>query len=287
MKKKQRSSAPTVIILDDFSPELAAAELRDKGKLSWLFGGKPLANHLLEELAQIGVDTCFILTNSNAVQLFSSIMSVYRWYNRMEIEVVNYTPDREAILQTFGALANPNGLLLIEGDKIRGRIIKGFLEKASLVEGECVQAKCSNEDLGLTLLKPNASKTPVVEYLDIKDAAYQTLNTCEAFSRANFKLLSGELPGLYPRIAPGARPELWRHNRSSVHKTTTLENEIFIERGGRVERSCNLRRVLLNSDAFVSRGSELTNVIVMPDGFVPKNTSISNAIVSGDQVIHF
>ena len=278
-------NAPTAIVLDDFEPNLAAAELRELGKLSWLFGGKPLVNHVLEELAQIGVQTCFILTRQNAKQLSDNILNVFRWDNRMKIETLNYDLDKEAVLQNFGALANPNGLLVIEGNKIRGRIIKRFLDSTQKLEADCIEAQSHTQSLGLTLLNPNASPTPAIATVELENAIYQPLQTCNDFSSANFKLLKGEFPGLYPRLAPINGQSLWQHNRASLHRNTALEKEIFIERGGRVERSCHLNKVLINRDAYISRGAELDNVILMPNAFVSTKKTISNAIISGDQIV--
>lgn len=278
-------NAPTAIILDDFESNLPAAELRELGKLSWLFGGKPLVNHVLEELAQIGVQTCFILTKQNAKQLSDSILNVFRWDNRMQIETLNYDLNKEAVLQNFGALANPNGLLIIEGNKIRGRLIQQFLDDAQNIEADCIEAQSNNHSLGLTLLNPNASTIPTLANVELENAIYQPLQTCSDFSTANFTLLKGGFPGLHPRLAPIAGLPLWQHNRASLHRNTALEKEVFIERGGRVERSCHLNQVLINRDAYISRGAELDNVILMPNAFVSSKKTISNAIVSGDQII--
>lgn len=278
-------NAPTAIILDDFEPNLATAELREFGKLSWLFGGKPLVNHILEELAQIGVQTCFILTKQNAKQLSDNILSVFRWDSRMNIEILNYDLDKEAVLKNFGTLANPNGLLIVEGNKVRGRLIQGFLDKARNIEADCVEAQSNNQPLGLTLLNAGASAIFTVEKVELENAIYQPLQTCRDFSTANFKLLKGGFPGLYPRLAPINGLPLWQHNRASVHRKTALENEVFIERGGRVARACHLNQVLINRDAYVSRGAELDKVILMPGAYVSPNKYISNAIVSGDQII--
>lgn len=278
-------NAPTAIVLDDFEPDLPADELRELGKLGWLFGGKPLVNHVLEELAQIGVQTCFILTKQNAKQLSDSILNVFRWDNRMKIETLNYDLDKATVLQNFGALANPNGLLVIEGNKIRGRLISSFLDSTQKIEADWIEAQSNSQSLGLTLVKPNASPIPEIATVEVENAIYQPLNTCSDFSTANFKLLKGEFPGLYPRLAPLHGLSIWQHNRASLHRNTQLEKEVFIERGGRVERSCHLNQVLINRDAYISQGTELDNVILMPNSFVPTKKSISNAIISGDQII--
>ncbi|MFT5137942.1 MAG: GTP:adenosylcobinamide-phosphate guanylyltransferase, partial [Arenicella sp.] len=192
-------NAPTAIILDDFESNLPAAEL---GKLSWLISGKPLVNHILEELAQIGVHTCFILTKQNAKQLSYSILNVFRWHNRMQIETLDYDLNKEAVLQNFGALANPNGLIIVEGNKIRGPLIQQFLDAAHNIEADCVEAQSNNQYLGLTLLNPNASTTPTPAKVELETAIYQPLQTCADFSTANFTLLKGGFLGLYPRLAP-------------------------------------------------------------------------------------
>jgi GTP:adenosylcobinamide-phosphate guanylyltransferase len=278
-------NAPTAIILDDFESNLAAAELREFGKLSWLFGGKPLVNHILEELIQIGVQTCFILTKQNAKQLSDNILSIFRWDSRMNIETLNYDLDKEAVLKNFSALANPSGLLIVEGNNMRGRLIKCFLDKAQNVEADCVEAQSNNQALGLTLLNSGASTIVTLAKVELENTIYQPLQTCSDFSTANFKLLKGGFPGLHPRLAPIIGLPLWQHNRASVHRKTALENEIFIERGARVARACHLNQVLINRDAYVSRGAELDNVLLMPGAFISPNKYISNAIVSGDQII--
>ncbi|MFT5609653.1 MAG: hypothetical protein ACI9WC_001538 [Arenicella sp.] len=278
-------NAPTAIILDDFESNLPANELRELGKLSWLFGGKPLVNHILEELAQIGVQTCFILTKQNAKRLSTSILNVFRWDNRMQIEILDYDLNKESVLENFGALANPNGLLIVEGNKIRGRLIQQFLDAAKNIETDCIEAQCNNQSLGLTLLNPNASIIPTLAKVELENAIYQPLQTCSDFSTANFTLLKGGFPGLYPRLAPIAGLPLWQHDRASLHRNTVFEKELFIERGAHVERSCSLNQVLINRDAYISRGAELDNVILMPNAFVSFKKTISNAIISGDQII--
>jgi bifunctional N-acetylglucosamine-1-phosphate-uridyltransferase/glucosamine-1-phosphate-acetyltransferase GlmU-like protein len=278
-------NGPTAIILDDFESDLPATELRELGKLGWLFGGKPLVNHILEELAQIGVQTCFILTKQNAKQLSDSIMNVFRWDNRMQIEILDYDLNKEAVLQNFGALANPNGMLIVEGNKIRGRLIQQFLDAAQNIEADCIEAQSNNQSLGLTVLNPNASTIPTLGKVELENAIYQPLQTCSDFSTANFTLLKGGFPGLYPRLAPIAGLPLWQHNRATLHRNTEFEKDLFIERGGHVDRSCHLNQVLINRDAYISRGVELENVVLMPNAFVSPKKTISNAIVSGEQKI--
>lgn len=279
------SQAPTTIVLDDYQANMTSPQLASIGKLNWLFGGKPLVNHVIEELAQLGVDNCFVLTNSNARQLYANIVRVYHWNTRMNIETLNYELDKEAVLRDFDTLANPNGLLIVESHTLRSRVIEQFLQQAQQNDGHCLTAYSNGVDLGLTLLKAGASKDVTPTKIELQTCTSLSMETCHDFSQANFKLLSGELCGLLPRIAPAKNKPLWQHNRSSLHRSTALHNHVFIERGSRVDRACRLNNVMINENAYIGKGCDLDNVIVMPNAYVPAQQTIQNAIVCEDQIV--
>jgi len=204
----------------------------------------------------------------------------------MNIEVMSSPLRKEEILREYKSMSEPNGLLLIEANKLRSHSVKQFLEVCNNTDYLLYDAVNSNDKLGLTYLKPSSASFIInPKLVELNQVKLSPLRNIQDFHQANIELIKGKYTGLDSSVSYQSIGNRLQHWSAKVHKRTRVEKlSVMIDRRCRVERHVNLNSVVLNRDVYVDRNTTLDNTIVMPDTIIPANHSISNAIIHGENV---
>ncbi len=279
--KETQLKAPNVIILDSMTFDEGASLIDAGGQLNWLYAGKPMVNHIVDELASIGTQTVLLLSDDKAPFLYKSLLNVFRWDTRMTIEAFNYQLTKDEVLMNFAGLAAESGLLIIESHRLRSHSIQAFLNRAYQEQNGLIEAVANGERVGLTLVKvPNATKENLNQIeLDGVRTAKQTSVT--AFHKTNFEVLNGKFRGLLPRIK--ARDNkistLIQHRHSHLHHSVKRQGQLFIEGDTVVQRGGVLHDVILNKNCFIEPGVSMKNCIVLPNTRVRRDSQFKNSVI--------
>jgi len=283
MKHQTIHTKPAVIILADTPLSSDLETIFGKQDLSSLMiAGYSLIEHILMELQDLKIEDCIILCRQSANQVQSLIGDTRRW--GINISAMNYSLTKEQVLREYKSLSQPNGLLIIEADRLRSRCINRFLNKAEHSDYSLLEATHANESLGLTLLKANESDFIINAMpVNIPDIALNPLRTSRDFHSANFDVVINNFPGLEPSVQINSTAGCRQHWASRVQTTTKSSNNM-IERHCMVGEGASLNSVILNHDVYVERNATLHNSIVMPNAIISAQHPIASAIVNGDTV---
>jgi len=96
-----------------------------------------------------------VLARQNADQVQTLIGDTRRW--GINITVMNYSLTKDQVLREYKSLSSPNGLLIVEVDRLRSRCIERFLSQAEVSDYSLLEARTAEQRLGITLLKANDS----------------------------------------------------------------------------------------------------------------------------------
>jgi len=276
--------APTALIVDVPNAAPDCNGLPSTGTLDWLLGGKPLVRHLIEELQQLGVKNCFILSHGCAATISTLIKDKLHWSNGMRIEVLDFDVDASAALMLFSALARESGLLVLEPSSVNECCLEDFLTQANQDEAPLLSAVNQGRPLGISYLKCE-SKMPLHSAKPLNIGVQSTtLNSERAYVVSNFNLLKGRYRGRLPSLANMQGRQLWRHNRSYMSKKVRCDNITFIDRGTHVASGCDLDNVIAHETCVIEKNSSLKNVVLLPGTWVPKHTTVENALMTQDAI---
>jgi len=272
---------PAVIILDSPELDINTRQIDKGGRLNWLYAGKPMINHLIEELADMGVDTTLVLTNDRAQYVYESLLSVFRWDKRMTIETFNYTLTKEEVMQNFAKLADANGLVIIETQHLRSYSVKEFIRIASESQAGHFTAQVDSNEAGISYLKHSNHRLEKATQIKLSERLVTKQNSINEFHQANFDLLNGRFQGLRPRMAQSKlrNKNLWQHHHSYLHPSTQLNQNILIERECVIKKSSRLDNVILNKSCTLERGVNLKNCIVLSGAHIKPNTECQNSLI--------
>jgi len=285
MSKQNQIEKPTAIILVN---ELITPELQkifgETETSSLIIAGYSLIEHILIELRDLNFQQIIILAKHDAGRIQTLIGNTKRW--PMNINVMQYRLDKDQVLKDYKSLSQPNGLLIIEMDRLRAHCIKRFLDASAQSEYLLLEAVSYNQSLGITLLKPTTASfiinTMAIEIRDIK-MAYIT-NPYD-FHQANFDIVAGNYYGLEPSVNVHSETGYRQHWSSYLHKYSRIHaSTSMIERDCHIGRDTNLDSVILNHNVFIEQDSSLSKTVVMPNSLIAKNNNVQNAIINNGSV---
>jgi len=285
MNNSTNNIKPAAIILADapLGPDLQTIFGR-QDLSSLIIAGNPLIEHVLMELQDLKIQECIILARENANQIQHLIGDTRRW--GMNISVMNYALSKEQVLREYKSLSRPNGLLIVEVDRLRSRCIKAFLEQAITSEYALLEACSAGRKLGITLLKANDADF-IINAMPIRlnGISINTLANTYEFHQANFDVVTGAYPGIEPSVQINSTTGQRQHWTSQVnHHPTPFKRDLMISRRCKVAKNVSLKTVILNHDVYIQRNAALENTIVMPNAVISSNTPIRNAVVCNDTI---
>ncbi|RBP51415.1 hypothetical protein [Arenicella xantha] len=281
MNNEERLIRPTAIVLaDDMVGSDLASIFSGYGKASLMVAGYSVIEHLLMELEDLGFDQCLVLAKNDARRIQTLIGDTRRW--GMSINVMDYQLSTDQVLSEYQSLGDPNGLLVINLDRLRSHCVDQFLTEANRSEGRLLAATAKGQLLGLTLLKPHASNVMVnAAPIELIDVVVNSLSSAGDFKAANFSVVSGDLAGLLPSVHHNSRVGRRQHWEAYVHRRAVLvPKEVMIERRCRIAKNASLDTVILNRDVLIGPNVSLTDTIVMPNSIVSTLRPIHGAIVN-------
>ncbi|MBX2847054.1 MAG: hypothetical protein KTR16_01945 [Acidiferrobacterales bacterium] len=285
MNTQAKQNRPTAIVLADHSLQ---------GNLKTVFGetevaslvvaGYTILDHLLMELRDLGFEQCIVLAKQSAKQLQARFGKSQRW--GMTITVLEYSLTKDQVLREYKSLSEPNGLLVFEMDRLRSHSVKSLLEMSEDLEYSLFEGTVGGNPIGITYLKHTRADFIInANSIELDGVAFNGLNDCRDFHRANFELVSGLYDGLEPSVQCNSEKGLRQHWASRVHKNSELHaNDNMIERRCQVGSRAKLDSVILNHDVYVERDANLTNSVVMANSVISNQLPINNAIVNNGQI---
>ncbi len=285
MKPQAKDPQPVAIILADQPLTSDLKTVFGRQDLSSLMiAGSTIIEHLLMELQDLKIQECIILARQNAAQIQTLIGDTRRW--GINITVMNYSLSKDQVLREYKSLSSPNGLLIIEVDRLRSRCLEQFLKQAKLCDYSLVEAKSAGQTLGVTLLKANNSDFIINAMpIELENVVMNQLNTIGEFHQANFDVVVNLFPGLEPSIQINKTLGQRQHWASRVDaQLKPYKRDVMIERHCRVGKGARLESVILNHDVYVERNACLENTIVMPNAIISAGRPIKNAIISEDRI---
>jgi len=283
MKPISESTMPVAILLADEPLTSDLETIFGKQDLSSLMvAGNTVLEHVLMELQDLKIQECIVLAQRNANQVQTLIGDTRRW--GINITVMNYSLTKDQVLREYKSLSSPNGLLIIEVDRLRNRCIKPFLEKAKLSDYSLLEARSAGQPLGITLLKANDSDFIINAMpVNLSDVIVNRLRTAQDFHQANFDVVANNLPGLEPSVQINSTIGQRQHWASYVHtQPANYSADLMIDRHCMVGKGVSLKSVILNHDVYVEKNASLENTIVMPNGIISGQRPIRNAIINED-----
>jgi len=251
---------------------------------SLMIAGCSIIEHILRELDESGFTQCIVLAGNNATEIHSLVNKCRHW--RMSTEVVNYLLNTDEVLLEFKSLSQPNGLLVIEANRLRSQSILSFIDECDKTDYVLYKAMGVDGDLGLSYLKPSSSDFIInPKHILMDEVVCNPLENASDFYCANLDLIQGKFTGLHSSVASHSNGSTFQHWSAKVNKRCQLENtSVMIDQKCRVERNVKLNSVILNKKVYVEKNSILENTIVMPNVVIPANQVIRNAIVSDQKV---
>jgi len=83
-----------------------------------------------------------VLARQNADQVQTLIGDTRRW--GINITVMNYSLTKDQVLREYKSLSSPNGLLIVEVDRLRSRCIERFLSQAEVSDYSLLEARTAD-----------------------------------------------------------------------------------------------------------------------------------------------
>jgi len=251
---------------------------------SLVIAGSMLIEHVLRELQDLNFSQCIVLANDNANNIQRLVNRSKHW--KMSVEVMNYTLGKDQLLRDFKSISDPNGLLLIEANKLRSQSVAQFLDQCHQTDYLLYEAVHANEELGLTYLKPSKYDLIInARQIDMPEVIVNPLQNTRDFHRANMDLILGKYIGLESSVSSQLTGTRLQHWSARIDKRSNINKAgVMIDRKCRVERNVNMKSVVLNHNVYVEKNTTLENTIVMPNAVIPANQNICNAIVQGEKI---
>jgi len=285
MKPYSKIAQPVAIVLADKPLTNDLETIFGRQELSSLMiAGNTVIEHVLMELQDLKVQECIVLARENASQIQTLIGDTRRW--GINITVMNYSLTKDQVLREYKSLSSPNGLLIVEVDRLRSRCIKLFLDQATLSDYSLLEAQSAKHPLGITLLKANDSDFIINAIpIGLNDVVVNPLRTTRDFHQANFDVVASNFPGLEPSVHINSTIGQRQHWASHVHtQPNHYSADMMIERHCMVGKDVSLKSVILNHDVYVEKNAHIENTIVMPHAIISAQRPIKNAIINEDMI---
>lgn len=276
---------PVAIILAGQPLENDLREIFGKRETaSLMIAGTLLIEHVLRELQDLNFSQCIILARENAHEIYTLVSASK--HLAMKVEVMNYALSKDELLREFKPLSQPNGLLLVEANKLRSQSVEQFLDKCKHTNYLLYDATFKGQELGLTYLKPsNADFIINAKHIELTRVTVNSLQGTRDFHKANMDLVLGKYAGLESGVSCHLVGTQLRHWSAEVDPRSNIADVgVMIDRKCRIERNVRLNSVVLNRGVYVEQNTRLQNTIVMPNAVIPANQTICNAIVQGEVI---
>jgi len=285
MKPHLEKNKPVAIILADKPLSSNLETIFGKQDMSSLMiAGNTIIEHVLMELQDLKIQECIVLARQNADQVQTLIGDTRRW--GINITVMNYSLTKDQVLREYKSLSSPNGLLIVEVDRLRSRCIERFLSQSEVSDYSLLEARTAEQRLGITLLKANDSDFIINAMpIELNDVTINFLHTTKDFHQANFDIVVNNFPGLEPSVQINSTIGQRQHWASHVRSQPKHYNgDIMIDRHCMVGKGVSLKSVILNHDVYVEKHARLENTVVMPNAIISAQLPIKNAIINEDMV---
>lgn len=285
MQSDSKTTNPVAIILADQPLSTDLCTIFGQQELSSLIvAGNTIIEHVLMELQDLNIQECIVLARKNANKIQTLIGDTRRW--GINITVMNYSLSKQEVLREYKSLSSPNGLLIIEVDRLRSRCLEQFLNQTKTSDYSLLEAKSGGQSLGLTLLKASESDFIINSMpIEIDNIEVNSMATIQDFHRANFDVVMNLFPGLEPSVQINSTVEQRQHWASQVDTSLKpFKKDIMIERHCRVGKGASLKSVILNHDVYIQKNASLENTIVMPNAVISASMPIKNAIINGENI---
>lgn len=285
MKSYSENIKPVAIILAD---QPLGTELQtifgNQDLSSLVVAGTSIVEHVLMELRDMKIQECIVLARENAVQIQSQIGDIRRW--GMNITVMKHSLSKDEVLRKYKSLCQPNGLLVVEVDRLRSHCVKAFLNQANHSEYSLLEARSKGQAIGVTLLKATTSDFIINAMpIELDNIMISQLRSTHEYHQANFDVVVGNFQGLEPSVQINSTVGQRQHWAAKVHaRSTAYEGSVMIDHHCRVSKDVSLKSVILNHDVYVERNVSLENTIVMPNAIISAGKPIKNAIVHEDMI---
>ncbi len=279
-KPSETIKKPVAIVLADKTVDGELREIFGKTEASSLVvAGRSVIEHALLELQEVGIEQCIVLAGKNAEEVLTMVGNDGRW--GMTVTVMNYACSTEQILREFKVMSEPNGLLVVEADKLRSHCIQNFLERCGESDYTLLEATDLSGPIGITLLKPTQvdfvlNAMPIV----MDSVRLSTFSSARDFHCANFDLVAGEYFGLEPSVVVNSQFGRRQHWSSNVSKGVSGNwSESMIEKHCQVGRSVCLNSAILNHDVYIEDRACLDHTVVMPNSVISSKEDLHDSIV--------
>jgi GTP:adenosylcobinamide-phosphate guanylyltransferase len=284
-----------MVLADRLGAELKP--LNDRTCVAMLpVAGKPVVQHVVEQLAGAGVREVFVILSAWAEQVEALLGDGTRFGMRIRYGLSRGEEPADVLIARSGQFsAEP--CLVMRGDMLTSFDLTSFTERAAAcpepvvlgtTDGRAVVALRRGQSpalralgwTGQTLADISKART-----LDLEKAQLAALEDLRSYHAANLEAAAGRFPGL---VVPGRTKAIGLTTcRGSRVSPKSLERGIaFVGPGARVHASARLEgEVVVGQGAIVDKGARLYNAVVMPWTYVGEMLSVRNAIVRSSELI--
>ena len=275
-------------------------------------GNKALIEYTIEDLAAAGITQIKVVCCNQSKAIRQLLGAGDKWGVKLSYFL---SKPEESVQPVLNRLAlSCDELLLIRGDILRSPCVRSFIEFASKIPNQFIQANIAHHSAGLQLhyVGDCGSKTnqprhsfyseqvnkldwPLSNTVAMQNGVTQVLHgtcylmdTLECYLAANLALAEGKIPGLVPNGRP-------HPSAASLHldvKAQVTNNDYSSVNGiiGRNTQICSnvhlSEQIVIGKGCFISDKSSIKNSLVLDNTFVGKGLTLENCIVSKNLLIN-
>lgn len=284
-----------IVLADRLGSELAP--LNDQTCVAMLpVAGKPVIQHVIEQLSGAGVQEAFIVLCAWAEQVEALLGNGTRFGMCIRYGLSRGEEPADTLIARSGQFAT-EPCLVMRGDVLVTFDLRAFARRAGkfdertvlgITEGRAAVAlrREANAELGALDWAPRESGAPAnVGVVELEDAHLAKLEDLRTYHAANLEAAAGRFPGL---IVPGRAKAvgLTACGGSRVGAESLERGVAFVGPGARVHASARLEgEVVVGEGAIVDRGARICDSVIMPWTYVGEMLSVRNAIVRPTELI--
>jgi NDP-sugar pyrophosphorylase family protein len=277
----RRKTMKTLIHADDTGTELNPLSERTCKPLLPV-AGKPLIGHTLELLYRAGIREATVLAGTNSAALNEGLEGGAPWGMQLEI-----LPRTGLMDGGDSAMADDDGVLLVRGDMLIDLDLGALLEKAARLEtGAAVRTgRGTIMALLIRCRGKQASERPEGLQVALADTACNTLDSLQAYHRANMDVMRGVCRHLSPagiELSYG----IWSEPGATLSRNSVRGGNVFIGAASHADEGAEFAGdVVVGERVLIDRKAKLANTVILPNTYVGAYTDIRNTIVWGDLLI--
>lgn len=243
--------------------------------------GKPLIEHALEDLYEIGAREVLVVVSDFSQQVKKTLGTGRRWGMKLSYELTRGDESMDEICGRFG---DPEfgEALFVRADILRSPSAREFLARAGeLLEAGRVEARIGGRSAGIDLIR---SQKGAWELLELEGGRLAPLESLASYHRANLEALEGRF-GLEP-FALEKAPGVWAGRKAQLPSEAVEKAPILVGSRCRVHETARLKSgTVLSSDVLVDRGAVLGSTVVLPGTYVGEGVELEQSIVWGNLLV--